>query len=290
MTDLASLQRFAVPGTITIDAGCGGLPRVSLSTPLCRGEIYLHGAHVTAWQPAGQAPVIWMSSHGNFVANKAIRGGIPLCWPWFGAAAEAGQPVHGLVRQADWSLASVGITPDGAVTVVMRLDCPAPAASLQLTACFGRTLQVELAATNTGSSAYLVGETLHTYLAVGDVRRVSLRGLHGATGQGRVAQPIELIGPEVLGLSAEMDTVFNGHEGPVEVEDPVLHRRLRIAKGGSRSTVVWNPWIAKSARMPDFGDHEWPGMLCIEPANALTDTYMLNPGTTHRLSTAIEVL
>ena len=290
MTDLASLQRFAVPGSITIDAGCGGLPRVSISTPLCRGEIYLHGAHVTAWQPAGHAPVIWMSSQGYFATGKPIRGGIPLCWPWFGPSTEPGQPAHGLIRQADWELVSVSTAPDASVTVTMRLSCAAPAADLQLTARFGRSLDVALSATNTGSAAFTVGETLHTYLVVGDVRRVAVRGLKGAAGQDRVGQPAACCGPEVLGLSAETDTVYLGHEGAVEVEDPVLHRRLRVAKGGSRTTVVWNPWVAKAARMPDFGDHEWPGMLCVEPANALADCYQLAPGATHALSTAIEVL
>lgn len=290
MTELASLQRFAVPGSITIDAGCGGLPRVSISTPLCRGEIYLHGAHVSAWQPAGQAPVIWMSSQGWFAANKPMRGGIPLCWPWFGPGVETGQPAHGLIRQADWTLTAVATAADGTVTVVMRLVCAAPAATLQLAACFGHSLQVELSATNTGTSAFPVGETLHTYLAVGDVRRVALRGLKGAAGQSRVAQPITLTGPEVLGIDAETDLVFNAHEGATVIDDPVLHRQLRVSKGGSRTTVVWNPWIAKAARMSDFGDHEWPGMICVEAANAQADAYQLAPGASHALSTVIEVL
>ena len=122
------------------------------------------------------------------------------------------------------------------------------------------------------------------------VRRVALRGLKGAAGQSRVAQPITLTGPEVLGIDAETDLVFNAHEGATVIDDPVLHRQLRVSKGGSRTTVVWNPWIAKAARMSDFGDHEWPGMICVEAANAQADAYQLAPGASHALSTVIEVL
>ena len=290
MTDLAALQRFAVPGSVTIDAGCGGLPRVSISTPLCRGEIYLHGAHVTAWQPAGHAPVIWMSTQSWFAAGKPIRGGIPLCWPWFGPAAEAGKPAHGLARFADWDLTSVAAEADGTVAVVLRLALTAPASELILTARFGRRLEVTLDARNTGSAALAIGEALHTYLAVGDVRRVQVRGLAGVAGFDRVAQPIALTAPESITVAAETDLLFNATESAVTVQDAAWNRTLRVAKSGSRSTVVWNPWIAKSAKMPDFGDHEWPGMLCVEAANALTDGYQLAPGASHRLGTVIEVM
>lgn len=290
MTDLAALQRFAIPGSITIDAGCGGLPRLSIATPSCRGEIYLHGAHVTAWQPSGQAPVIWMGSQSWFAAGKPIRGGIPVCWPWFGPAAEAGRPAHGLARLADWELSALNVDGDGTATVVLRLSLSAPASTVLLTARFGRRLEVELAATNTGSAAFTVGEALHTYLAVADVRRVAVRGLGGVAGMDRVAQPFAITGAEPLTVAAETDLLFEGHTGEVVVDDAVLHRRLRVAKSGSRSTVVWNPWIAKAAKMPDFGDHEWPGMLCVEAANALSDAYQLAPGATHRLATVIEVL
>ncbi len=290
MTDLAALQRFAVPGSVTIDAGCGGLPRVSISTPLCRGEIYLHGAHVTAWQPAGHAPVIWMSTQSWFAAGKPIRGGIPVCWPWFGPAAEAGKPAHGLARFADWDLTSVAAEADGTVAVVLRLALTAPASELILTARFGRRLEVTLDARNTGTTALAIGEALHTYLAVGDVRRVQVRGLAGVAGFDRVAQPIALTAPESITVAAETDLLFNATESAVTVQDAAWNRTLRVAKSGSRSTVVWNPWIAKSAKMPDFGDHEWPGMLCVEAANALTDGYQLAPGASHRLGTVIEVM
>lgn len=297
MTDIASLQRFAKPGTISIDAGCGGLPRVSFATPLCRGEFYLHGAHITAWQPAGHAPVLWMSAHSLFAAGKPIRGGIPVCWPWFGPAAETGKPTHGCARQNLWSLESLAVSAEGEVTAVLRLvDGPATrtlttaAFDLRLTAVFGRRLSVELSAGNTGSAPLPIGEALHTYLAVADVRRVAVRGLAGANGQDRVAQPFPVAGPDELRIAAETDLLFTGTEAAVTITDPILNRTLRVSKSGSRSTVVWNPWVAKSARMPDFGDHEWPGMLCIEAANAGDDAYQLAPGASHRLRQVIEVL
>lgn len=297
MTDLASLQRFAKPGSITIDAGNGGLPRLSLNTPLCRGEVYLHGAHITAWQPAGHAPVIWMGSQSWFAAGKPIRGGIPVCWPWFGPGAEASLPAHGIARLQPWSLESVATSPEGVVDVVLRLrDTPATRAiwpfafDLCLNVSFGRRLEVKLMASNTGPAAFRVGEALHTYLAVGDVRQVAVRGLGGVAGFDRVAQPFPVAGAEEIRVAAETDLLFNATEGQLTLVDPALHRSLRVAKDGSRSTVVWNPWIAKAARLPDFGDHEWPGMICIEAANATSDVYELAPGGTHCMSTTIEVV
>lgn len=297
MTDIASLQRFARPGTIAIDAGLGGLPRVSFSTPLCRGEFYLHGAHLTAWQPAGHAPVLWLGSQSWFAAGKPIRGGIPVCWPWFGPAADPAQPAHGVARLQPWSLESLAVSGEGEVTAVLRLAATAAtraiwdaAFDLRLTAVFGRRLAVELAASNTGATAFPVGEALHTYLAVADVRRVAVKGLAGAAGQDRVAQPFAVTGAEELRVAAETDLLFTGTDAVVTVADPGLGRTLRVSKSGSGSTVVWNPWVAKAARLADFGDHEWPGMICIEAANAGADVYQLQPGASHRLRQVVEVL
>jgi glucose-6-phosphate 1-epimerase len=296
MHDLAALQRFAVPGSVTIDAGCGGLPRLSIATAACRGELYLHGAHVTGWQPAGQAPVLWMSSQSLFAAGKPIRGGIPVCWPWFGPGA-AGEPAHGFARVRPWRLESVSCDADGTVAASLRLGDDETtrtlrpwAFDLRLAVRFGRRLEIALTARNTGPTPFPVGEALHTYLAVGDVRRVGVRGLLGAAGLDRVAAPVPVTGPERLAVAAETDLMFQGTTAEVLVEDAAWQRTLRIAKAGSRSTVVWNPWIAKAQKMPDFGDHEWPGMLCVEAANALAEGYELAPGAEHRLSQTVEVL
>lgn len=293
---IADLQRFAIPGQITIDAGCGGLPRVSVATPLARGEVYLHGGHVTAWQPAGHAPVLWMGSQSWFAEGKPIRGGIPVCWPWFGPG-EAGRPAHGAVRFTRWQLEDARIGADGTATVTLRISDNATTRAtfpgsfdLRLTVAFGRRLEVELAGTNTGTAPFAVGEALHTYLAVGDVRKVQVHGLAGVPGQDRVAEPKPVSFPGAITVAAETDLMFNGTTGVVTVQDPSLGRTLRVARSGSATTVVWNPWVAKSVRLQDFGDHEWPGMLCVEAANALGDGYQLAPGQTHRLGTTIDVL
>jgi glucose-6-phosphate 1-epimerase len=249
----------------------------------------LHGAHVTAWQPSGQAPVIWMGSRSWFEAGKAIRGGIPICWPWFGPAAEAGQPAHGLVRQTAWSLEALRVEADGTAVAELGLELAEPAARLRAVMRFGARLEVELAATNLGAAPIEVGEALHTYLAVSDVRRIAVRGLAGVWGEDRVAAPVPVVGPERLGFEKETDLLFQGHEGEIVVEDPGWGRRLRVGKRGSRSTVVWNPWTAKAARMPDYGDHEWPGMVCVEAANAGGDVYRLQPTEAHILGTTVEI-
>ncbi|MEK7412657.1 MAG: D-hexose-6-phosphate mutarotase [Planctomycetota bacterium] len=292
---LADLQRFASPGVLTIDTGCGGMPRVSVATALGRLEVYLHGGHVTAWQPAGHAPVLWMSSQSLFKAGKPIRGGIPLCWPWFGAAAEADKPAHGTIRNQDWELSSARIDDAGVAHVELFLRSNADTKRMfahdfevRLLIQAGRRLDVALVGTNTGSTSFTVGEALHTYLTIGDIRRTHITGLADAVGLNKCSDA-QVSQPNPLTFSAETDSVY-ASAGPIHIHDPVLGRVLRIGKSGSNSTVVWNPWIAKSKKMPDYGDHEWPGMVCVEAANAGEAAYQLAPGESHRIATTIEVI
>jgi glucose-6-phosphate 1-epimerase len=296
MTDLAALQRFARPNTIAIDAGLGGLPRVAITTPLCRGEIYLQGATITAWQPAGQAPVIWGTQLGSWRAGVPIRGGIPLCWPWFGPHADKAKPAHGAIRQQPWTLESVDVQADGTAIVVLRLGSNAATKALcdadfdvRLTARFGRRLEVELAATNTGSTAFPVGEAMHTYLAVGDVRRVRITGLAGAPFRSANTLPKpDGVAPEAVSFTQQTVHVATQSGAAALLHDPAWNRVLRIGKSGSSTTVLWTPWSTQA--LADVGQGEWTGFCCIESANAFEDAYQLAPGATHRLGTTVEVL
>jgi glucose-6-phosphate 1-epimerase len=149
----------------------------------------------------------------------------------------------------------------------------------------GAALGVSIEVRNPGSAPFTFEEALHTYLDLGDVRVVTVRGLGGARYLDKVdggARKQELAAD--VRITGETDRVYEDHGGACAVDDPALGRRITLDKTGSRTTVLWNPWIAKAARMPDFGDDEWPGMICVETANALGDRVTLAPGAAHVMS------
>ena len=278
--------------------GQGGLPQLLIANELAQAAVYLHGAHVTHFQPRGQKPVLWMSAQSWFAADKPIRGGVPICWPWFGPhAGKPELPAHGLARLSDWRLRAVTNEPDGGTSVVLALESSDRTKllwphdfDLEYTVRVAARLELSLRVKNAGAAAFIFEEALHTYLAVSDIRKVSVQGLAGAAyldkvgGMQRVTQ-----GPDPLTFSGETDRLHLDTDAACEVDDPGLRRRIRIEKSGSRTTVVWNPWVKKAQAMPDFGDDEWPGMLCIETANAAANAVTLAPGAAHEITARIEV-
>ena len=283
-------KQFKVPG-LHFEAGQGGLTKAVIATPVASGELYLQGAHVTSWQPAGHAPVLWMSRSSLFQPGKPIRGGVPICFPWFGPhASDPSAPAHGFARTALWEVTEARTTADGVISLSLqtRID----SFSVRFTVEFGPVLQMTLTTEpGPGSSTGLRFEdALHTYLSVSDVRNVSITGLEqvryidkvdGAAEKPATGAAIEFTG--------ETDRVYFTTESECHLHDPGRNRTIAISKSGSQSTVVWNPWIAKSARMLDFGDHEWPEMVCIETANVGVNAVELAPKSIHSTTVVIQV-
>lgn len=293
--DLVELNRkFGIPGVAEIVPGQGGLPKVRVVTAEASGEIYLHGAQITSWKPAGRQDVLWLSQKSMWQDGKPIRGGVPICFPWFGPNRNhADAPAHGLARISNWSLESLE-QHDGAVAVTCRCKsddlCPQWAQGdyeLRFCASFGSKLEMRLEVGNTGAAPLRVEEALHTYYAVGDVRQVQVVGLDGSRYLDRLeGQSHTQHGP--ARITAETEWLFSGAQA-VEIEDPVLRRRIRISSQNSAQALIWNPWIDKARRMPDFGDEEWPGMLCVETCNVLSDAITVAPGQRHAMTAIVEV-
>jgi len=154
----------------------------------------------------------------------------------------------------------------------------------------GSTLSMALSVTNPGEAPVTFEEALHTYLAVGDVRRAAVEGLEGASYVDKVdGGRRKTQGANPVAIDSETDRLYLDTEAEALLTDPVFGRRIRVAKTGSRSTVVWNPWVAKSKAMPDFGDDEWPGMICVETANAADNAVTLPAHTSHVMTAAISI-
>lgn len=265
------------------------MTHLTIRNAACSAEIHLQGAHVTRWQPHGRDEMLWLSERAVFAPGVSIRGGIPICWPWFGPhPTNPHAKAHGFARTRLWTLDHVSDNVDQThVRLSLRSDDATRALwphdfELMLDVVCGATLDVSLTTRNVGAAPFTITEALHTYLAVGDVRQVAVDGLTGVRYADKVRNCEAVQHEALLTFASETDRVYATESECVIIDG---ERRVRISKRGSYSTVVWNPWVEKAARMPDFGDHEWPGMLCIEAANALDAAVTLAPGAAHTIGT-----
>jgi glucose-6-phosphate 1-epimerase len=289
-------ERFAIPGMAHIAAGHGSLPRVEAAGGGASADIYLHGAQVTSWRPAGGEEVIFLSAQSRWEDGRAIRGGIPVCFPWFRAKADdAKAPAHGFVRTRAWELSSVAQEQDA---VVVTLATASDEASrrwwpfefrLVHRITVGSALKLELIMTNTGDVPLQFEEALHTYHRVGDARQIRVAGLDGATYLDNMDANREKRQTGDVTLSRPTDNAYLNTQGAAEVIDPVLHRRIRTEKKNSLTTVVWNPWQDGAKALADLGDDEWQSMACAEASNILANAVALAPGEEHVMSATITV-
>ena len=289
-------QRFGAAGALRFEE-TGGLIRAAVGSPRAEGDVYLQGAHVARYRPAGQKyPVLFVSARSLFAAGKAIRGGVPLIFPWFGAKADnPSAPQHGFARVASFDVESARSESTGTVTLVLRLEADASTrrswpydfvARYRVT--MGDTLELAFEVENRSASPFTYEEALHTYLTVGDVGKATIAGLAGTTFIDKVdGFKRKREGTAPIRLGGETDRVYLDTTATCVVDDPVLGRRLVVDKQGSASTVVWNPWNEKAKGMADFGDDEWPQMVCIETANAADNAVTLAPGARHETRAVI---
>ena len=292
-TSIAELDnRFRIPGVAQLVAGNGNWPKVEVNAPAASGEIYLHGAHVTSWKPAGVEEVLFVSPHTIWQEGKAIRGGVPICYPWFGdKAGDPQAPAHGFVRAKSWQLEAVEQHGDS-VSVTMATESdentrkwwPADFRAVYRVT-FGAELVLELTTTNTGSAPLRLEEALHTYYKVGDATQARVSGLEGSwyidktdAFREKLQRVAELI------LTSETDRVYLNTEHPVEVSDPVLQRRITVSRDNARTTVVWNPWPEKAGQLKDLGEDQWQPMLCIEVSNVGNFAVEVAPGAQHTMT------
>src|SRR5260221_6684894 len=288
----------AIPGLAAFQKGADGLTRLQITSSLANAEAVLEGPHVTRFEPAGAAPVLFVSRSSWFTPGKPIRGGVPVCFPWFAArAGRPDSPAHGFARTARWDLESLAGSDDRGVTAVFRFASDERTrahwphefvARLRIEVAWQLTITLEIE--NPGATPFTFEEALHTYFAVSDVRNVAVTGLENAAYLDKTdGFRRKQLGPDPLRFTAETDRVFPGNVSACVIDDPGQRRKIIVEKTGSQTTVVWNPWIARAAALADFGDDEWPHVLCIETANVGDDAVTLSPGATHAMSATIRL-
>ncbi|MEM7126118.1 MAG: D-hexose-6-phosphate mutarotase [Chloroflexota bacterium] len=290
-------QQFLIEGHIHFEVGQGGLAKAVIRNSVAQAEVYLQGAHVTSFQPIGSEPVLWLSEDSLFQAGKAIRGGIPVIWPWFGPhPTEETKPQHGFARIMSWSIREARALSQGETLLRLGLSSSTETRAiwpqdfdLTLDITVGVALTVALTAHNQGRESIEVSGALHTYFRVDDVGYIQVEGLESrsyldkVTGYNRKHQ----VGPILI--DQEVDRIYLETEDECQIVDPLMKRQIHIDKAGSCSTVVWNPWQERAQQMSDFPDDGYKTMVCVETANAAEDVRQIEPGEGHTLMQKISV-
>jgi len=290
---LEQLRRWEIPGRVAFSEGNGGLPKIDVRTNWSTAEVYLHGGQVTHFQKNGEKPLLFCSQLSRFQEDSAIRGGVPIVFPWFGAR-EGEEMAHGFARISEWELHETGALPEGGAMLRFHLPETAksstwPPCSLVLVVTVTDKLKMDLVVTNSASDADFTFENcLHTYFTLGDISAVVVKGLKNTRyldKQENYAEKADAA--DQIEIKAEVDRTYLDTAEAVEIIDRSLKRRILIEKMGSMSTVVWNPWIDKARQMSDFGDEEYKQMICVESGNVARNKVTLAPGKSASMSVVI---
>ena len=290
-----NIENLLGPG-MRLGGGAQSGPIIDIDRDGHRGRISLFGGQMLGWQPAGHDPVLWLSEAAVFDRKTPVRGGIPICWPWFGGhEMHDDWPSHGFARTTDWPYEGVADTDSRLSQLALPIWPPNttywPHMSRPFMTCrVAETLDIELSNVNIDPYPIEFGQALHTYFCVGDIEAISIQGLEDCAFVDKLTAREEAATKAPISISGETDRIYRQPVGPITLRDPVLNRSLTIEHAGATSAIVWNPWIEKSARLDDMGPRDaYRGMVCIETGNVGPDPVRLQPGESHTLKTRITV-
>ncbi len=286
-------DRWNTPPHSTLSTSPDGLPLLRTSGNFGAATFSPQGAHLVEFTPAGQSPRLFVSRNSLFTPGKAIRGGIPVIFPWFGPReGHPESPMHGLVRTRPWNIESVDVPEQGPAVVRFSFEAceetlslwPHPFA-LALEFRLSDRLEIDWTVSNTGPDPFHFEQALHPYFPVGDVHSASVQGLRGAEYLDKTdGLKLKTDSTESIAFRGETDRLYLDTAADCILDAPALGRRLKVEKTGSESSVVWNPWIAKAAALPDMADEEWRDFVCVEQVNASRNAVALASGASHFFS------
>jgi len=279
--------------------GAGDIPQIEIQNKLASATISLQGAHLLSWVPVGCKEVIWVSKEASFLPGKSIRGGAPVCWPWFGAhESNAAFPAHGFARTSMWQVSRTQQLSTGATQVTLKLDTSEldeqyqlmwPTATVvEFILTVSNTLTIELTTYNNSDQTISIGQALHTYFSIDDVTNTGVHGLHGKYFLDKTDGFKQKLQSGPVVIDAEVDRVYLQTADELIVDDE--KRKIKISKRGSQTTIVWNPWKDVAAKMGDLGHNGYLKMLCVESANAADDIVNISAGDQNTLVIKYELL
>jgi len=270
-----------------------GFTYIEINNARAHATISTYSGQVLSYRPKGQAhDLLFVSDKAYYENGKAIKGGIPVCWPWFGPDPDdQGRPAHGFVRNRQWQVSASESLADGSTKVVMSLSdsdethkfWPHPfRLSIEITV--GDSLKVELVTHNSGDEMITISQALHTYFQVGDIGRVRVLGLEGTDYIDKVDDSARKTQSGAVTINGEVDRIYTGVTGELVIDDASLDRKIHITSKGCSTVVVWNPWADTAASMADLDDDGYRKMICVESANAGPETVEIAAGSEYRLA------
>lgn len=291
-------KQFGIENHLAFLEADGGFINVHLDNASGKAVISTYAGQVLSFKPDKVSnDLLFVSEKAFFETGKAIKGGIPVCWPWFGPDPQnKGRPAHGFVRNRQWQVISTKAIDEQSTQIVLGLDSDEQtysiwpyAFNLRIEITVGQSLQINLLTTNTDSKIFELSQALHSYFSTSDITQTQVNGLDGNDYLDKLDDMKRKTQQGSIQFSQAVDRIYTDVKKPVSIYDPVLKQRIVIVSAGSKSTVVWNPWQQQSAAMKDFKDDEYLNMLCVETANAGPDKVKLSPGETYRLGMQIQV-
>lgn len=290
-------KEFSINGHLEFKEGAGGLIVAEVNNESASAEIFLHGAQITSFKLQGQEEVIYLSPHSRFKPGVAIRGGIPISWPWFADnPTDKSKPAHGFARTSKWHVRETKKPSDSETEIRLGLTNSNDTLKLfehrfylKVIFTIGSQLNIELRTINIGSSEFTISSAFHSYYKVHDISDVSIQGLEDTAYIDKVDDFATKKQEGALKIMSETDRIYLNTQSDCVIEDPGLKRSLHIKKSGSSSTVVWNPWEEKAHDMKDLGAEEYKNFVCIETANVDENTVTIQPGEEHKVRMNVRV-
>ncbi len=289
---------YGIAGQLRFFEGKGGFPCVEISNRKATALVSVYAGQVLSYRPTSSAhDLLFVSEAAYYQNGKAIKGGVPVCWPWFGADPSGqGRAAHGFVRNRPWTVAATQAKDDGDTRLTLALTDSAETRAiwphsfnLALEISVAETLTLELVTRNTGSEDFPLTQALHTYFKVGDIDRVSVLGLEQTAYLDKAGDGGEKMQTGPVTIATEVDRIYTDVRSELTIVDPELQRRVHIASRGSRTAVVWNPWAAIAAQMGDLKDDDYRHFLCVETANAADDIIQIPADSEFRLRASYRI-
>ncbi len=289
---------FGMAGKLEVVEGKGGFPVIEISTDKAKAKISVYSAQVLSFQPAGEPDdLMFVSEKAYYETGKATKGGVPICWPWFGPDPEGkGRASHGFVRNRMWNLLSTAETSSGDVQVRLGLTDTEETLTiwpykfeLTLTVVVGSELTMKLTTQNKGNKAFSITQAFHTYFSTGDISKVEVLGLENAGYVDKVDGGLEKTQTGAIYIREEVDRIYTDVKPEQVIDDGARGRRIRISTSSSHTAIVWNPWSKISANMADLEDNDYLRFVCVETANAADEVIEVAPGSQYELQAVYAV-
>ncbi|MCX7097305.1 MAG: D-hexose-6-phosphate mutarotase [Methylococcales bacterium] len=290
---------YGIAGQLSFVKGKGGFPFILVNNHSASALISVYAAQVLSYRPRGESEdLLFLSPKAVYGQGKAIRGGIPVCWPWFGPnPCDLDAPKHGFVRNGLWTVASTSTINADETKIKLKFAetvqserCWQHDFDLELDISIGNTLTLELVTRNTGDQSFSITQAFHTYFQVGDINHVQVLGLENTGYMDKLDEDALKLQQGAVTVAHEVDRIYSDVNTELIINDAAFDRQIRLTSTNNKSAVVWNPWQDTSVKMPDLEADDYRRFICVEAGNMGADVIDIPPASEYRLHTQFKII